>query len=137
MSLNDTIRKAMRDDMPSVNLENSLRTAIQKMSGANATALIVKSGEELVGIVTETDVMHRVANDADLDEVKVSQLMTACELITSKPAKTPCVQLDENESIKNALAIMYEAGIRNLLVSGAGGQAIGVVSARDLLKLAI
>lgn len=137
MSMNDTIRNAMRDDTPSVNLEDSLRTTIQKMSGANATALLVKSGDELVGIVTEMDVMHQVANDADLDEIKVSQLMTACELITSKPAKTPCVQLDEDESIKNALAIMYEAGIRNLLISGADGQAKGIVSARDLLKLAI
>lgn len=137
MSMNDAIRNAMRDDTPSVNLEDSLRTTIRKMSDANATALIVKSDDKLVGIVTEMDVMHQVANNADLDNVKVSQLMTACELITSKPAKIPCVQLDEDESVKNALAIMYEAGIRNLLVSGTDGQAKGVVSARDLLKLAV
>ena len=134
MSIRDTISVAMKHDTPAVNLEDSLRTAIKNMSDANATALMVKSDDELVGIVTETDVMHQVVKHVNLDDVKVAQLMTACEIISSKPAKTPCVQLDENETIQNALAIMDEAGISNLLISGDGGHAKGVVSARDLLK---
>lgn len=137
MSISDTVGVAMKDDTPAVNLEDSLRTAIKNMSKANATALMVKSGDELIGIVTETDVMHQVVKGVGLDDVKVSQLMTACEMISSKPAKTPCVQLDENETIQNALAIMDEAGIRNLLISGDGGHAKGVVSTRDLLKLVV
>lgn len=137
MSISDTIGVAMKNDTPAVNLEDSLRTAIKNMSDANATALMVKSGDELVGIVTETDIMHQVVKDVGLDDVKVSQLMTACEVISSKPAKTPCVQLDESETIQNALAIMDEAGISNLLISGDGGHAKGVVSARDLLKLVV
>lgn len=137
MSISDAIGVAMKDDTPAVNLEDSLRTAIKNMSEANATAVMVKSGDELIGIVTETDVMHQVVKGVGLDDVKVSQLMTACEIISSKPAKTPCVQLDENETIQNALAIMDEAGIRNLLISGDGGHAKGVVSTRDLLKLVV
>ena len=137
MSLEDSISVAMRKDTPSVNLDDSLRKAIQVMADGDVTAIMVKSGEELVGLVTESDIMDQIAREADPDEVKVSQLMTACELISAKPVKVPCIQLDEEETIRNALAIMHEAGIRNLLVAGEKGQARGIISAGDLLKHAI
>ena len=137
MGFTDTISSAIQKETLVIESTDSLRTAIQKMTQANATGLIVKSGGDLIGIVTVMDLMNSVANDDDLDTTPVSSFMTACELITDKVVKTPCVQLDEGQNVKDALKIMNEAGVRNLLVSGDNNEAIGMVSALSLLKLAI
>jgi len=118
-------------------VEDNLQTAVRKMTTAAVTALIVESGGELVGIVTDMDIMHSVAASRNPTELKVADFMTACELITREGAKTPCIQLDEDQSIKSALEIMDEAGVHNLLVSGADGKVAGMVSASDLLKVAV
>lgn len=136
MGLQDTISSAIQKNTPTVTIEDSLRTAIQRLGEAKASALAVRSGAELVGIVTEMDLMYSLSNGKDLDATQVAACMTACELISSKGARNPCVQLDESENVVTALNIMYEAGVHNLLVSGAGNQVLGVVAARDLLLLA-
>lgn len=138
MGFNDSISAAIQKDTPAVGLEDSLRTAVRKMSDAGASAIIVQSGAELVGIVTVMDLMNSVCRNDDLDGTKVTSFMTACELITRVVARVPCIQLDEDESVKNALDIMNEAGVHDLLVSGGPqGKAIGMVSAADLLKIAV
>ncbi|MDH5298274.1 MAG: CBS domain-containing protein [Desulfobulbaceae bacterium] len=138
MGLNDTISAAINKNAPAVSGEESLRNVIDTMARANVSALVVKDGNEVMGLITTMDVMNCVAKGRDLGQTKVAGSMTPCSLITGQGGKrTPCVQLDEAETIGNALAIMNEAGVHNLLVSGANNQAIGTVSVLDLLKLAI
>jgi len=137
MSMNDSIKSAVRDNVPAVTIEDSLREAIRKMTEAESTALVVKTGDELIGIITEMDLMRGVEENADLDATTAASVMTACDMITKAGAKSPCVQLDEDESAAAALAVMNEAGVHHLLVSGADGRAVGIVSARDLLRLYI
>ncbi len=137
MGLNDTISVAVQKSVPKVGYEDSLRAAIEEMDRSSVSALAVESGGELVGIITEMDLMNSLVQNDDLDASKVNQCMTACDLISSAPSKiSPCIQLDEDESVMNALKVMNEAGVRNLLVSGGDDKAIGLVSARDLLKIA-
>ena len=95
MGFNDAIGAGVQKDAPFVGRSDSLRTVIKKMTDAKVTGLIVKSGTDVVGIITVRDVMNSVANNKDLDDTKVSDFMTSCELITDKSIKTPCVQLDE------------------------------------------
>lgn len=137
MGMNETISSAVEKNGPTVSLDDSLRTAIATMAEASATGLVVKAGDQVVGIITTLDLMRSVVNKADLDGTKVSQFMTACELIGTKAIKSPCVQVDENESVAVALEVLDQAGVHNLLVSGGSGNAIGMISAQDLLKLAI
>ena len=137
MGFNDAIGAGVQKDAPFVGRSDSLRTVIKKMTDAKVTGLIVKSGTDVVGIITVRDVMNSVANNKDLDDTKVSDFMTSCELITDKSIKTPCVQLDEGQNVKDAIAIMNEAGVRNLLVTGDDNKAIGTISALTLLKMAI
>lgn len=138
MGMNDTIGATVRQDGPTVNLDASLRSAIRQMTEARATGLVVKSDSGgVAGIITTRDLMRSVVNKVDLDATKVSQYMSACELIDRKATKSPCVQVDENETVGMALAVMDQAGVHNLLVSGSTGEAIGMVSVQDLLRLAI
>lgn len=135
MNSQKEIKEAVVKEVPKVQYNDSLRVAIKEMTVGNTSAVVVINNEEVVGIISDTDIVHSISNGADIDEAEVINAMTSCELVTGKGAITPCVQLDEDESITSALHIMNEAGVHNLLVSGANDKATGLVSARDLLKL--
>lgn len=137
MGLNDDISAAVNWDAPRIAMEDSLRVVIQKMVDSRTSALLVKVGAEVAGIVTDMDVMKAVVDENDLDKTKASNLMTACELISGNVVKSPCVQLHEAESVKNALGVLDTAGVHNLVVSGENDKLTGIVSIRDLLKLVI
>ena len=139
MGLNDSIGAAVQKIGATVSLDDSLRDAIRRLAEASgATGLVVMAdGGRVVGIITARDLMRGIANQADLDGTRVSQYMSACELLGQRATKSPCVQVDQNESVAMTLAVMDQAGVDNLLVSGEGGEAVGTVSAKELLKLAI
>ncbi len=137
MSLKDEIRSAVNWDAPGVDMNDSLRTAIQKMMVGGSTALLVKMDSIVIGVVTDMDLMRTVVSNEDLDETKVSEFMTGCELITGRTTKTPAVQLHEAESVENALGVLEEANLHNLVVSGENEKCAGTVSVRDLLGLVI
>lgn len=135
MGRGDEIRTAVKWAAPSVDLSATLRAALTSMANSGVSALVVKSGAEVVGVVTDMDFMGSIANGDDLDTVTVSTFMSSCEVITDKQIKTPCVQLDETQSVANAIGVMNIAGVHHLLVTG--DQGAGIVSARDLLRLVI
>ena len=136
MSLSDSIKKAISKKLPAVQSSDSLKTAIMAMTDASSSAIVVFSGDELIGLVTEMDLMGGIADQKDL-ESEVASVMTVCELITKEATATPCIQLDEDESVDAAIGIMSEAGVHHLLISGSTGQAVGVVSAQQILKLVV
>jgi CBS domain-containing protein len=135
MSEKKTIKDAIKRKFPVVNIEDSLHTAIDKMAKHNVSVLAVKIREELIGIVTISDVIFSLANDADLDETTISSFMTKCEFDTRKATRNPCIQLDENEDALSAIKVMYEAGVNHLLVSGDQGEPIGIVSSLEIVKV--
>jgi len=136
MGLNDEINNAVNWDTVSVDLEDSIRVAIGKMSASKTAALAVKSGDEVVGVLTDTDLLMCVDRREDLDNTKASRCMTPCEIITTERSKSPCVQIDSTQTVKTALGVLNLAGVHHLLVSGEDDR-IGLVSIVDLLKLAI
>jgi CBS domain-containing protein len=138
MAFTDFISAAIKKDIPTIKLDDTLRAALKKMVDASTTALMVVGGEEIVGIVTDMDIMKSISDNEDLDQTRVSKFMTACELITSKRTqKAPCVQLDETQTVQMACGVMHLAGLHNILVTGKDDKPIGFVSTSDLIKLAV
>jgi CBS domain-containing protein len=135
MGLGNEISSAVKWDSPSVDLQVTLRTAITRMVNSGVSALVIKSGDNVVGVVTDMDLMRCIARGDDLDGVTVSSFMTSCEVISGKKIKTPCIQLDKTQSVKDAIGVMDLAGVHHLFV--AGEKDAGVISAQDLLRLAI
>ena len=130
-----TIRNAVRRKYPAVALEDSLATAIKIMAEANSSALVVKVGNEVIGVVTISDIMHCLSADADIEETRIASFMTKCELISRKGTSNPCAQLDEGMDVMSAIKVMYEAGVNHLLVSGSKGEPVGMVSSLEIIKL--
>jgi CBS domain-containing protein len=135
--LKTEIQSAVDWKAPAVALDDNLRAAIQKMVENSSSAVLVKTGDQVVGIVTDMDIVASIARHDDLDGTKVSGIMTRCELILGKTVQSPCVQIDSEESLVNAIGVMNNAGIHHLVVSGEKDTHTGMVSALDLLKLVI
>ncbi len=135
MSNKKTIRSAVKRKFPAIGIDDTLEFALKLMAQANASALIVKAGEELIGVVTITDIMYSLSNENDLQDTRVSSFMTKCEFISKKAIRNPCVQLDEDEDAISAIKVMYEAGVNHLLVSGSQGEPVGMVSSLEIIKL--
>jgi CBS domain-containing protein len=82
--------------------------AIHKMNQHKLGALVVKSGDQVVGMFTERDVLCRVAGEMrNPAEVKVAQVMTS-EVICCAP----------NDDLDEVSAIMSQRRIRHLPVCG-------------------
>ncbi len=135
MGLSDEISSAVKWDSPSVDMQDTLRVVINKMVNSGVSALVVKNGDEVVGIVTEMDLMACIAKGNDLDGVTASICMTSCEIISDKEISSPCIQLEETQSTQNAIKLMDIAGVHHLLVTGEKGT--GIISAENVFRLVL
>jgi CBS domain-containing protein len=99
--------------------DDSLVSAARKMREQQTGSLLVTDGEQLLGIVTERDVLRAVAEDVPLD-TPISEVMSK-DLVTAEPGM----------SLREAARIMTEKWIRHLPVLE-GGRLVGIVSQRDL-----
>jgi CBS domain-containing protein len=113
--ISDVMTEAALTDRP----EDSLASAARKMREQQTGSLLVTDGEQLLGIVTERDVLRAVAEDISLD-TPISEVMSK-DLVTAEPGT----------SLREAARIMTEKWIRHLPVLE-GGRLVGIVSQRDL-----
>jgi CBS domain-containing protein len=97
-----------------------LRHAATRMWNQQTGSLLVMDGDELLGIVTERDLMKAVARGDDLDATPVSAVMTRSVLTV-----TP------ETSLHDAARHMATRWIRHLPVV-VDGKVLGMVSQRDL-----
>jgi len=101
----------------------SLRDAAARMWKQQTGSLVILDGDELVGIITERDIMKAVARGDDLDGTPISAVMTRA-VITVAP----------DDSVEQAAEHMATRWIRHLPVV-ADGALVGMVSQRDLCGL--
>ena len=116
------VSSIMTKNPKSVGPTTSVVSAAKTMKSARVGSLFVKKGKQLVGIVTDTDIVRRaVYSGKPLGKLTVEKIMTA-------PIRT----IDANQSVDDAQDMMGEHNIRHLGVTR-NGEIIGVVSVRDLL----
>jgi len=100
--------------------DDTLVEAARKMWKQQTGSLLVVDGEDLVGIVTERDILKAVANGISLNETRISEVMSK-DLMTVGPGT----------SLREAAKVMADKWIRHLPVLD-GGKLVGVLSQRDL-----
>lgn len=100
--------------------DDTLTEAARKMWQQQTGSLLVVDGDDLVGIVTERDVLKAVATGTRLDDVRISEVMTK-DVIT----------VGAGTSLREAARIMAEKWIRHLPVVDSG-KLVGIISQRDL-----
>jgi len=106
-----------------VSAGDSVRQTVHYLCERKTGAVAVKENDEVVGIFSERDLMHRVVNASlDLDAVKVREVMSPDPMSISM-----------DDEIGYAKAIMFKRGVRHLMVVGRGDVFKGLISMRDLL----
>ena len=99
----------------------SLRLASLALSSGRIGTLVVTDGSDVLGILSERDIVCAVAEGADPDKIPVASAMS----------RDPRY-LTAGEDVTAAIEVMLAAGIRHLPVFEEG-ELIGMVSIRDLL----
>lgn len=117
-----TIGQLMTRDVLFIQEEESIQEAAQCMHRKRIGSLLVKKGQDFLGIVTETDVVQAVAEKPEA----VAQL-TVKEVMSS-----PIITVERTMSPHYARDLMADRKIRHLGVTEEG-TIIGVISVRDLL----
>ncbi|HXV68087.1 MAG TPA: CBS domain-containing protein [Nitrospira sp.] len=106
----------------SVGPKTSIASAAKTMRQARVGSLFVKKGRQLVGIITDTDIVRRaVATNKNPGKLTVEKVMT-----------TPICTIEATQTVDDAQDMMGDLGVRHLGVTQ-GGQIVGIVSVRDLL----
>jgi CBS domain-containing protein len=111
-----------RITVPTVDPATSIIDIAQIMTEQNIGAVIVANQVEVLGIVTERDIIERIADTKQ----SVSGL-AAQDIMTS-----PVITIDYERSIEDAIKILKENNIRRLVVVK-GKRVLGLVTERRLL----
>jgi len=151
MEFQDLIKHHMRRDIVYTTPEERLSDVIFKMSHARTDIVVVKSNDDLVGVITESDIYYALVKDVlpdpanqkkqprDITDLKVvevmrgppaGQVMDSCESVGIHP----CVDTFEDDTIENAIRIMQRSGLHHLLVNDTHNRLVGTLSSGDIIK---
>lgn len=120
-TVRDMIRKK-GGEVFSISPDATVYEALQSMAQHNTGALLVMTGDEMVGILSERDCVRKVdLRGKTTKETKVSDIMTSEVII---------VHCDQ--SVEECERLMMEKGIRHLPVFD-GDKLMGFLSVRDVL----
>ena len=111
-----------REKFVTVVRDTDVQTAARIMRDRGIGSLFVTNDREIIGILTDTDMMRRVvAAGTDATKTSVEQIMSA-----------PILTIEENKTLLDANDLMAQAHVRHLGVTREG-KLVGMISVRDLV----
>ena len=114
----------MSRDLVTVRRDELLAGAASRMAERRVGAALVLDGERLIGILTERDVLNAVAAGG-VESAIVSGWMT-------HGPET----IEPDDTTEHAAVLMIHGGFRHLPVIE-GGHPVGILSIRDLVRVAL
>jgi CBS domain-containing protein len=120
-----TVADIMHPPVTAVDQNDHLAAAAYLMKRADATALIVTQAQtgEPVGIITDADISHAVADGKNPNDVRIYQVMTARPTVVNTAT-----------TIRDAAEVMTSRRFRHLPVIGDPGL-VGIVDITDVCRV--
>ncbi|MDG6934439.1 MAG: CBS domain-containing protein [Nitrososphaerota archaeon] len=116
------VKEFTRRDFLQLEAGETVLTAAEKMRELNLGSTIVMNRGKPVGIVTERDILYKVAA-----ENLVPSTITLRKIMSS-----PVLTVSSDTPVKDAMKLMGEKGIRRLLVTE-NGKPLGIISQRAIV----
>jgi CBS domain-containing protein len=111
-----------KEKFTTVERDTDVQTAARIMRDRGIGSLFVTNGKEIIGIITDTDMVRRVvAAGADTHKTTVEQIMSA-----------PIMTIEEGKTLLDANDLMAQTHLRHLGVTREG-KLVGMISVRDLV----
>jgi CBS domain-containing protein len=119
-----TVADVMQPPVTTVEQNDHVAAAAYLMKRANTTALIVTQAHtgQPIGIITDADISHAVADGKNPNDIRIYQLMTA----------SPTV-VNATTSVRDAAMVMTSKRFRHLPVIGDAGL-VGIVDITDVCR---
>ena len=118
------LMRSLIENIETIASERTVLEAAQTMAEKQIGSLLVIEAGEMVGIVTETDLVRKViASHLPASSTSVRSVMSY-----------PLIQIDVNCTVREASRLMAKERIRHLVVTEEN-QLVGLVSLRDLVKM--
>ena len=103
--------------------DDTLIDVVDLLVRHNIGSLVVCEGGEMVGIITERDILRAsAATRGPLESVRVSERMTGCPIVASP-----------HDAVTDVMGVLTENRIRHLPIVESG-QLVGIISIGDLVK---
>ncbi len=107
-----------------VHPDDTLTKCVDKMIKGDVGSLIVASDNQLLGIITEKDLIDKaLGKNLDIEKHKAKDIMT-----------TRMVKIDPNQDLYDAILLMSREDVRRLPVTKED-RFIGLITYKDVLKL--
>ena len=105
-----------------VDRDTTVRKAAEIMRECGIGSVFIMTGDEVIGILTDTDLVRRVvAAGADPESTAVEKVMSA-----------PLLTIEGEKTLLDANDLMAREFVRHLGVTQ-GGKLVGMISVRDLV----
>ena len=101
----------------------SIKSAAEKLRDKNIAALVVKSDDAVLGLISEREIVHALAGSGE----------RTCGLAVGQVMTRDVVTITPEDSLKRAMALMTRYRTRHLLVLR-NGEPAGIVSIGDVIK---
>lgn len=117
-----TVKEIMAECVQTVSSNSSVLNASQMMAKFGMGSLVVTRGGMPVGMLTERDIVTKVAShDLNSSQVLVEKIMS-----------NPIISIDPEMIIVEAATLMSAYNIRRLVVVEKDGKLAGIVTATDI-----
>jgi CBS domain-containing protein len=117
------VNEIMSKNVYSADADMTVTEAAQVMEEKNVGGILVKKHGKFIGIVTERDVLRKIAAQGlDPKYVRVADIMTR-----------HLISIDHDKEIEEANHIMLHHNIRRLVVKK-DGEIVGILSNRDIAR---
>jgi CBS domain-containing protein len=119
------VKDLMTRNVISISVKKSVMEAASVMTEAGISAVLLKSGNEFTGVITDHDIISKVvALGLDPREVMAGEVMSS-----------PLITISEEASVEEAAEKMRDNNIRRLIVKNKLRVA-GIISESDLVRVA-
>ena len=120
--MENSVESVMRSPPVTALFSDSVASVIDKMITNNIGAVIVISGGNPVGIITERDIVEKVTRAGrDPSKTRAEEIMSS-----------PLISIEADKTIGDALVLMRDKKVRRLGVTRRG-RLVGIVTERRLL----